>query len=157
MKLIATGCIKLIMYVLLLLFSVNTNAQSLNEKAIDSLVCAIKCQNLEVKKTVTTDTSVSNYYFLDTYYVDSIGNLIVFVSNTKGELLAGKKPLYSETKYYFKNDVLIKIEISRHIPGFNPNLTSYYFFKGVKYARQEKEFRSYINGKVKSILSTFYN
>lgn len=148
---------KLIMYLLLVLISVNTNAQSLNEKSIDSIVCTIKCQNLEVKKTVIADTTVSNYYFLDTYYVDSIGNLVVFVSNTKGELLAGKKPLFSETKYYFKKDVLIKIEISRHIPGFNPNLTSYYFFKGVRYAKQEKEFRSYVNGKVKSILSTFYN
>lgn len=144
---------------LLLLFnSYRLHAQdNVNERNIDSIVNYINKQKLQIQKTITSDSTVDMNYFVDTYYSDSNDNLIVFTSETSGKIKFGKWMLFSENKYYFHEKKLIKLEMKRTIPGYNPSFTEYYFFKGIKYPKKEKKLRSYIAGKEKSILETFEN
>lgn len=149
---------KRIVYLLIFLTSYNSYAQeNVNQKNIDSIVNDINKQKLQIQKTITSDSTVDKYDFVDTYYADSNGNLIVFTSETSGKIKFGKMLLFSENKYYFHENKLIKLEMKRTIPGYNPNFTEYYFFKDIKYPKKEKRFRSYIAGKEKSILETFEN
>jgi hypothetical protein len=143
-------------YLLILFTSYDSYAQeNVNEKNIDSIVNYLNKQKLQIRKTITSDSTVDKDIFVDTYYSDSNGNLRVFVSKISGKMKFGKLTLFSESNYYFHDNSLIKLEIKRKIQGYNPSFNELYFYRGIKYPKKEKRLRSDIARKEKSILETF--
>jgi hypothetical protein len=143
-------------YLLILFTSYNSYAQeNVNEKNIDSIVNYLNKQKLQIRKTITSDSTVDKDFFIDTYYSDSNGNLVLFTSTFSGKIKFGKLTLFSESNFFFHENSLIKLEIKRTVQGYNPSFNEIYFYRGIKYSKKEKRFRSDLAKKEKSILEMF--
>ena len=143
-------------YLLILFTSYNSYAQeNVNEKNIDSIVNYLNKQKLQIRKTITSDSTVDKDFFIDTYYSDSNGNLVLFTSKFSGKIKFGKLTLFSESNFFFHENSLIKLEIKRIVQGYHPSFNEIYFYRGIKYSKKEKRFRSDLAKKEKSILETF--
>ncbi|MEJ8816990.1 hypothetical protein [Lacibacter sp. H407] len=143
-------------YLLILFTSYDSYAQeNVNEKNIDSIVNYINKQKLQISKTITSDSTEDKDFFIDIYYSDSNGNLVLFTSKFSGKIKFGKLTLFSESNFFFHENSLIKLEIKRNIQTYNPSINELYFYRDSKYTKKEKRFRSDIAKKEKKILETF--
>lgn len=143
-------------FLLLLFNSYSLHAQdNVNERNIDSIVNYINKQKLQIQKTIASDSTVDKDYYIDTYYSDSNGNLVLFTSKFSGKIKFGKWTLLSESNFFFHENSLIKLEIKRTVQSYSPSFNEIYFYRGIKYSKKEKRFRSDLARKEKSILETF--